>query len=201
MIRRCVTRNEAVRILRQCHNSPSRGHHGIATTARKVFEARFYWPDIFRNAQIKRWRQEKASQFLSTLSYLTSDGVRTLTTVTERSRLKRNPRIFGEAMASETLRRRHDFFFYIYPQFLGFLGNNVVPLRSDTIRLVQTDAHSMDFGKECACVYFNFPFAIKLATGLNVFLRDPSPHRRILLPVSLLNSFHQEGLQNSAMTS
>nr|GEX03532.1 putative reverse transcriptase domain-containing protein [Tanacetum cinerariifolium] len=25
-------------------------------------------------------------------------------------------------------------------------GNNVVPLRSDTIRLVQTDAHSMDFG-------------------------------------------------------
>ncbi|GKE54773.1 hypothetical protein Tco_1489929 [Tanacetum coccineum] len=24
-------------------------------------------------------------------------------------------------------------------------GNNVVPLRSDTIRLVQTDAHSMDF--------------------------------------------------------
>nr|GEV51213.1 zinc finger, CCHC-type [Tanacetum cinerariifolium] len=25
-------------------------------------------------------------------------------------------------------------------------GNNLVPLRSDTIRLVQTDAHSTDFG-------------------------------------------------------
>ncbi|GJR32756.1 reverse transcriptase domain-containing protein [Tanacetum coccineum] len=30
---------------------PSRGHHGIATTARKVFEAGFYWPHIFRNAR------------------------------------------------------------------------------------------------------------------------------------------------------
>ncbi|GKC14014.1 hypothetical protein Tco_1010796 [Tanacetum coccineum] len=30
--------------------------------------------------------------------------------------------------------------------------------------------------KERACVYFNFPFAIKLAIGLNVFLQDPSPH-------------------------
>nr|GEW18457.1 putative reverse transcriptase domain-containing protein [Tanacetum cinerariifolium] len=29
---------------------PSRGHHGIATTARKVFEAGFYWPHIFCNA-------------------------------------------------------------------------------------------------------------------------------------------------------
>ncbi|GJX66579.1 reverse transcriptase domain-containing protein [Tanacetum coccineum] len=30
---------------------PSGGHHGIATTARKVFEAGFYWPHIFRDAQ------------------------------------------------------------------------------------------------------------------------------------------------------
>nr|GEV06517.1 hypothetical protein [Tanacetum cinerariifolium] len=31
---------------------PSREHHGIATTARKVFKAGFYWPRIFRDA---RW--------------------------------------------------------------------------------------------------------------------------------------------------
>ncbi|GKA96302.1 reverse transcriptase domain-containing protein [Tanacetum coccineum] len=30
---------------------PSRGHHGIATTARKVFEAGFYWTHIFRDAR------------------------------------------------------------------------------------------------------------------------------------------------------
>nr|GEU95538.1 transposon Ty3-I Gag-Pol polyprotein isoform X1 [Tanacetum cinerariifolium] len=56
-------------------------------------------------------------------------------------------------------------------------------------------------GKECACIYFNFSFAIKLAIVLNIFQQDPSPHERILLLVSLLDSFHREGLQNFAMTS
>ncbi|GJT71076.1 hypothetical protein Tco_1030362 [Tanacetum coccineum] len=31
----------------------SKGHHGIATTVRKVFKAGFYWPNILRNA--RRW--------------------------------------------------------------------------------------------------------------------------------------------------
>ncbi|GJY15517.1 hypothetical protein Tco_0385939 [Tanacetum coccineum] len=52
--------------------------------------------------------------------------------------------------------------------------------------------------KERACVYFKFPLAIKLAIGLNIFQQDPSPHGRILLPDSLLNSFHRKDLQNSA---
>ncbi|GJY15131.1 reverse transcriptase domain-containing protein [Tanacetum coccineum] len=30
---------------------PSRGHHGIAITARKVFEAGFYWPHVFCDAR------------------------------------------------------------------------------------------------------------------------------------------------------
>ncbi|GKB60174.1 reverse transcriptase domain-containing protein [Tanacetum coccineum] len=34
----------------KCHSGPSGGHHGIATTVRKVFEAGFYWPNIFRDA-------------------------------------------------------------------------------------------------------------------------------------------------------
>ncbi|GJU32687.1 reverse transcriptase domain-containing protein [Tanacetum coccineum] len=50
IIRRCVARDEAAQILRQCHSGPPRGHHGIATTARKVFEAGFHWPSIFREA-------------------------------------------------------------------------------------------------------------------------------------------------------
>nr|GEU66727.1 zinc finger, CCHC-type [Tanacetum cinerariifolium] len=106
------------------------------------------------------------------------------------------------------------------------VGNNVVPLRSDTIRLVQNgcsfhklrsedpNQHLKDFlklwtrltltvqiGKERDCVYFSFPFAIKLEIGLNDFQQDPSPHGRILLLISLLNSFHRKGLQNSAMIS
>ncbi|GKB93778.1 reverse transcriptase domain-containing protein [Tanacetum coccineum] len=51
IIQRCVAGEEAAQILRQCHSGPSGGHHGIATTARKVFEAGFYWPHIFRNAR------------------------------------------------------------------------------------------------------------------------------------------------------
>ncbi|GKA83575.1 reverse transcriptase domain-containing protein [Tanacetum coccineum] len=46
-----VLGDEAAQILRQCHSGPSGGHHGIATTARKVFEAGFYWPNIFRDAR------------------------------------------------------------------------------------------------------------------------------------------------------
>nr|GEY41844.1 MAK10-like protein [Tanacetum cinerariifolium] len=105
-------------------------------------------------------------------------------------------------------------------------GNNVVPILSNTIRLMQNgcsfhgllfedpNKHLKDFLKlmdlldldvanreERACVYFNFPLKIKLAMGLNVFQQDSSQHERILLLVSLLNSFHQERLQNSVTTS
>ncbi|GJW83635.1 hypothetical protein Tco_0156780 [Tanacetum coccineum] len=106
------------------------------------------------------------------------------------------------------------------------VGNNVVPLRPDTIQLVQnrcsfyelqfedSNQHLKDLLKlvdsldldvanreEHVCIYFNFPFVIKLAIGLNVFLQDPSPHGRILLLIFLLNSFRREGLQNSVKTS
>nr|GEX75404.1 MAK10-like protein [Tanacetum cinerariifolium] len=56
-------------------------------------------------------------------------------------------------------------------------------------------------GKARVSVYFNFPFETKLAIGLNVSLRDPSPLGRILLLVFLLNSFHREGLLNFKIIS
>nr|GEW68378.1 MAK10-like protein [Tanacetum cinerariifolium] len=118
---------------------------------------------------------------------------------------------------------------YSKPSHEGYMNaaelpvrNNVVPLRSDAIRLVQNgcsfhelrsedpNQHLKDFlklvdsldldsenRKEYACIYFNFPFAIKLAIGFNVFQPDLSPHGRILL----LNSFHREGLKNFATIS
>ncbi|GJZ09207.1 hypothetical protein Tco_0543490, partial [Tanacetum coccineum] len=70
--------------------------------------------------------------------------------------------------------------------------NNVVPLQSDTIRLVQN-----------GCLFHELRFEdpnqhlkdfLKLVDSLD--LDDPSPHERILLLISLLNSFHREGLQN-----
>ncbi|GKC27331.1 reverse transcriptase domain-containing protein [Tanacetum coccineum] len=55
IIQRCIARDEAAQILRQCHSGPSGEHHGIATTARKVFKARFYKLSIFRDAHRKEW--------------------------------------------------------------------------------------------------------------------------------------------------
>ncbi|GKF60786.1 reverse transcriptase domain-containing protein [Tanacetum coccineum] len=33
-----------------CHNGPTGGHHGANYTAKKVFDFRFYWPTIYRDA-------------------------------------------------------------------------------------------------------------------------------------------------------
>ncbi|KAD2803902.1 hypothetical protein E3N88_37279 [Mikania micrantha] len=47
---KCVYGGEAHKILRHCHEGPTGGHHGAPLTAKKVFDARFYWPTIFRDA-------------------------------------------------------------------------------------------------------------------------------------------------------
>nr|GEU98554.1 reverse transcriptase domain-containing protein [Tanacetum cinerariifolium] len=50
MIRRCVHGQKVVDILTACHNGPTEGHHGANYTAKKVFDAGFFWPTIFRDA-------------------------------------------------------------------------------------------------------------------------------------------------------
>nr|GEY94003.1 hypothetical protein [Tanacetum cinerariifolium] len=50
VIRRCVYGQEAVDILTACHNRPTRGHHGVNYTAKKVFDSGFYWLTIYRDA-------------------------------------------------------------------------------------------------------------------------------------------------------
>nr|GEX73711.1 reverse transcriptase domain-containing protein [Tanacetum cinerariifolium] len=47
VIRRCVSGQEAVDILKACHYGPTRGHHGPNYTARKVFDSGFYWSTIY----------------------------------------------------------------------------------------------------------------------------------------------------------
>nr|GEZ15531.1 reverse transcriptase domain-containing protein [Tanacetum cinerariifolium] len=51
VIRRCVHGQEAIDILKACHNGPIEGHHGPNYTAKKVFDSRFYWPTIYCDAQ------------------------------------------------------------------------------------------------------------------------------------------------------
>nr|GEY01454.1 reverse transcriptase domain-containing protein [Tanacetum cinerariifolium] len=43
IIRRCVSGQEAIDILKACHSGPTGGHHGPTYTARKVFDSGFYW--------------------------------------------------------------------------------------------------------------------------------------------------------------
>ncbi|GJW36809.1 hypothetical protein Tco_0059729 [Tanacetum coccineum] len=50
MITRCVYGQEAVDILMAFHNGPTGGHHGANYIAKKVFDAGFFWPTIYRDA-------------------------------------------------------------------------------------------------------------------------------------------------------
>nr|GEZ01968.1 reverse transcriptase domain-containing protein [Tanacetum cinerariifolium] len=50
IIRRCVHGQEAIDILKACHEGPTGGHHGVNLTAKKVFDAGFFWPTIYRDA-------------------------------------------------------------------------------------------------------------------------------------------------------
>nr|GFB03921.1 reverse transcriptase domain-containing protein [Tanacetum cinerariifolium] len=50
VIWRCVHGKEALEILDACHNRPTGGHHGANLTAKKVFDAGFFWLTIYKDA-------------------------------------------------------------------------------------------------------------------------------------------------------
>ncbi|GJZ58920.1 reverse transcriptase domain-containing protein [Tanacetum coccineum] len=50
-MRRCVAGDEIREILAHCHSGPTRGHHSASITGRKVYEAGFFWPSIFKDAK------------------------------------------------------------------------------------------------------------------------------------------------------
>ncbi|GJU57828.1 reverse transcriptase domain-containing protein [Tanacetum coccineum] len=50
VIRRCVHGKEDLDILEACHNGPTGGHHGANLTAKKLFDAGFFCPTIYKDA-------------------------------------------------------------------------------------------------------------------------------------------------------
>ncbi|GJV05397.1 reverse transcriptase domain-containing protein [Tanacetum coccineum] len=50
IICRCVFGQDALEILKACHEGPTGGHHSANITARKVFDAGFFWPTIYKDA-------------------------------------------------------------------------------------------------------------------------------------------------------
>ncbi|GKA12622.1 reverse transcriptase domain-containing protein [Tanacetum coccineum] len=51
VMRRCVAGCETLEILEHRHSGPTEGHHSASVTGRKVYEAGFYWPSIFKDAK------------------------------------------------------------------------------------------------------------------------------------------------------
>nr|GEV90095.1 reverse transcriptase domain-containing protein [Tanacetum cinerariifolium] len=51
VIRKCVSDQGAIEILKAFHYGPTGGHHGPNYTANKVFDSGFYWPTIYCDAQ------------------------------------------------------------------------------------------------------------------------------------------------------
>ncbi|GKA09138.1 reverse transcriptase domain-containing protein [Tanacetum coccineum] len=50
VIRWCVHNKEALDILEACHIGPIGGYHGGNLTTKKVFDAEFFWPSIYKDA-------------------------------------------------------------------------------------------------------------------------------------------------------
>ncbi|GJU76194.1 reverse transcriptase domain-containing protein [Tanacetum coccineum] len=50
IIRRCVFGQEALEILKACHEGPTGGHYSANIIAQKVFDAGFFWPTIYKDA-------------------------------------------------------------------------------------------------------------------------------------------------------
>nr|GEY70212.1 reverse transcriptase domain-containing protein [Tanacetum cinerariifolium] len=50
VIRQCVHNKEALDILEACHNRPTGGHHGANLTAKKIFDAGFFWATIYKDS-------------------------------------------------------------------------------------------------------------------------------------------------------
>ncbi|GJY59126.1 retrovirus-related pol polyprotein from transposon TNT 1-94 [Tanacetum coccineum] len=51
IMRRCVAGSEILEILAHYHSGPIEGHHSASITRRKVYESRFFWPSIFKDAR------------------------------------------------------------------------------------------------------------------------------------------------------
>ena len=50
MLRRCVSKEDGLDILRHVHEGLTGGHHGANVTAQKVFDSGFYWPTVVKDA-------------------------------------------------------------------------------------------------------------------------------------------------------
>jgi len=68
VLRRCVSIDEGLEIIRHCHEGLTGGHHGHHTTAQKVFDCGFYWPSVVKDS-LEFVRKCDACQRTGNISY------------------------------------------------------------------------------------------------------------------------------------
>ncbi|GJS42645.1 DNA-directed DNA polymerase [Tanacetum coccineum] len=105
VMRRCVAGNEILEILAHCHSGPTRGHHSASITGRKVYESRFYWPSIFKDAKdyVMRYDACQRSGYISSRNEMPQNNIQTEVTnraikcILERS-IGYNPKNWSEKL-------------------------------------------------------------------------------------------------------
>ncbi|GJU92965.1 putative ribonuclease H-like domain-containing protein [Tanacetum coccineum] len=77
IMRRCVAGSETLEILAHCHSGPTGGHHSANVTAKKVCEAGFYWPSVFKDANeyVRRCDACKRSGYISSRNEMPQNNV------------------------------------------------------------------------------------------------------------------------------
>ncbi|GKE18805.1 reverse transcriptase domain-containing protein, partial [Tanacetum coccineum] len=63
---KCVAGSKTLEILAHCHSRPTSGHHSANITAKKVYESRFYWPSVFKDANefMRPFPQSKGNKYI-----------------------------------------------------------------------------------------------------------------------------------------
>ncbi|GJY19511.1 reverse transcriptase domain-containing protein [Tanacetum coccineum] len=75
VMRRCVAGSKILEILAHCHSGPTRGHHSVWITGRKVYESGFFWPSIFKDAKDYVMRCDACQRLGNISSRITVDYV------------------------------------------------------------------------------------------------------------------------------
>ncbi|XP_076925382.1 uncharacterized protein LOC143588193 [Bidens hawaiensis] len=75
ILRRCVTREEGLDILKHYHEGLIGGHHGAHATDQKVFDCGFYWPTVVKGAmEFVRCVMRAKEQWVEAQALATNDA-------------------------------------------------------------------------------------------------------------------------------
>nr|GEW47743.1 MAK10-like protein [Tanacetum cinerariifolium] len=195
MIRRCVSGPETRLILYQCHHEPTGVHYEPITTAKKVLDSGFYWLTIIKDAhtQVCLCEACQNSGNISKRDEMPLNNIQVC-------------KVFDIQGDENHIRTLRD---YSRPSHEGYQntiefpdGNNVVPLRFDTIRLVQNGSSFYGLQSKDPNQHLNDFLKLVDSLDLDVANRERTRMRRTakLQNDILMFQQHQGGSLSEAWT-